>query len=134
MVQSRHGGRHHFPGFRIPKAAVSIPHVTVGQSGTNHLLDPNIFRILPSPQIDKVDIQPRISGIALPRFFRYLGIALDVAHIAQFEVIFLHACPDVHRELSCEVVPALTVYSGVDVYASGTKELVMDLTTSEEQS
>ena len=49
--------------------------------------------------------------------FGHLGIDLDIIHTTRFEAAFLHVCPGVHRELSCEIVPAHTVYSGADVDA-----------------
>jgi len=56
--------------------------------------------------------------------FRYLGIDVDIVHTARLEAAFLHTSPDVHRDLNCEIVPAHIAYSGVDVHALGTKELV----------
>jgi len=65
--------------------------------------------------------------------FGHLGIDLDIIQTTRFEAAFLHVCPDVHRELSCEIVPAHTIYSGADVHALGTEELVADLATREAQ-
>ena len=57
---------------------------------------------------------------------RHLGIDLDIGHTAPFEAPFLHASPDIHRELNCEIVSAHTLDCGVGVHTLGTAELVAD--------